>query len=237
MFTGIIEEIGLISSINRQGEAFELVIKADRIMGDIKVGDSIATNGVCLTVTDLTKQSFSADVMLETLRRSNLRDLKPNSKVNLERALRLNDRLGGHLVAGHVDGVGELLSRHQEGIAELFQFKIIEQGENINKYLVEKGSIALDGISLTIFNCQANKFSVSVVPHSKHNTTIGTKSVGDRVNIEVDMIGKYVEKLYLQTQGIEKKKGDSSEMISGAGEALKSGEEQLNINKLREWGY
>lgn len=226
MFTGIVEEVGEIISVNRGKDSVSLSIKADLVLEDVRLGDSISTNGVCLTVTKVSTDYFVADVMPETLRRSNLRFLKTGSKVNLERALQLSDRLGGHLVSGHVDGVAKVEWRKQEGNAELFHFNIVEKNEGeIGKYLVEKGSIAVDGISLTIVNCTGDNFTVSIIPHSKEQTTLAARQTGDYVNLEVDIIGKYVEKLLLHDQSLGNKYADQLSNSS------------LNIDRMRELGY
>ncbi len=226
MFTGIVEEVGEIISISRGKDSVRLSIKADVVLEDVNLGDSISTNGVCLTVTKVDRDYFVADVMPETLRRSNLRFLKTGSKVNLERALKLSDRLGGHMVSGHVDGVAKVESRKQEGNAELFNFKIVEKNEGeISKYLVEKGSIAVDGISLTIMSCQDDYFTVSIIPHSKENTILAARQTGDYANLEVDIIGKYVEKLLFHEQNNQN------------GNMHKPNHSSLDINRMRELGY
>jgi len=192
MFTGIIEEVGTISSVRRGGKAFELDVKAHRVLEGTRVGDSIAVDGVCLTVTSLHELVFRVDVMQETVSRTTLHSLKPGSKVNLERALRLSDRLGGHLVAGHIDGTGMIMERKSEDNSEWFR---IEAGGEILRYIVEKGSVAVDGISLTVVDVDKRSFRVSVIPLTQSETTILLKRTGDTVNLECDIIGKYVEKL------------------------------------------
>lgn len=192
MFTGIVEEIGIIQGIKKGNKSSKLLIKANKVLDKTNLGDSICTNGVCLTVTNLDKNTFEADVMAETLRRSNLGDLSIGSNVNLERALSLQTRLGGHIVSGHIDGVGEVLSLVKEDNATWVSIKA---SNDILKYIVEKGSIAIDGISLTVAYVDDSIFKVSIIPHTKDETTLLTKKCGETVNLECDVIGKYVEKL------------------------------------------
>lgn len=192
MFTGIIEEIGKIKAINRGNRSIVLDIEATRVLEDTKIGDSIATNGVCLTVTDIREKFFSADVMPETMERSNLGGLKPGDRVNLERALCLNSRLGGHLVAGHVDGTGRLTGKVEDDNAI---WLTIAASPQILHYVIEKGSVTIDGVSLTVAYVDEVVFRVSVIPHTQEKTTLVRKQVGDIVNLENDMIAKYVEKL------------------------------------------
>ena len=161
-------------------------------MEGIKLGDSIAVNGVCLTVTEFTSNTFIIDVMAETLKRTNLGQLRPSDRVNLERALRLGDRLGGHLVSGHIDGVGTILREEKQDIARILE---ISGPPSVLRYTLEKGSIAIDGISLTLVGVTDHSFTVSLIPHTAGLTTLGYKKVGDTVNLEADIIGKYVEKL------------------------------------------
>lgn len=192
MFTGIVEETGIIKAIQHGGRSSQLTIGALKVLEDIKAGDSINTNGVCLTVTAFGNNYFHTEVMPETLRRTSFNTLNIGSAVNLERALRLSDRLGGHLVSGHIDGTGRILRRWEEDIAVWFN---ISADATILRYIIEKGSVALDGISLTIASTNKHSFSVSVIPHTSSVTTIMTKKTGDLVNIECDMIAKYIEKL------------------------------------------
>jgi len=192
MFTGIIEEIGKIKKIRQGSKSVSLTIEAAKVLNDTQIGDSISTNGVCLTVTHKDGMSFDVDVMSETLKRSNLYDLKINSLVNLERALTLQTRLGGHMVSGHIDGVGVISNITKDDIAYLLT---IQTKPHITKYIIEKGSIAIDGISLTVVGVENESFVVSVIPHTKDETTLLSKMIGDTVNLECDMIAKYVEKL------------------------------------------
>ena len=192
MFTGIIEELGVIQEIKKGSKSSKLLIKANKVLESTKVGDSICTNGVCLTVTDLKINSFEADIMAETLRRSNLGDLKVGSKVNLERALSLQSRLGGHIVSGHIDGTGEVISLVKEDNAT---WVTIKTTNDILRYIVLKGSITIDGISLTVAYVDDKSFKVSIIPHTAQETTLLNKTNGDTVNLECDVISKYVEKL------------------------------------------
>lgn len=193
MFTGLVEEIGTLRAVTRNGEAMVLHIAASTIMSDLKIGDSIAVNGVCLTATLLDSHSFAADVMPETFRKSNLKDLQMGSKINLERAMIANGRFGGHIVQGHVDGVGKInhVTRNQNAVV----YDITPENQNVFKYIIPKGSITLDGISLTVVNVQESKFQVSVIPHTLAQTVLYSKKAGDTVNIECDVLGKYVEHL------------------------------------------
>jgi len=192
MFTGIIEELGSVISSGLTGSSGELQIGASLILEDCKLGDSIAVNGVCLTVTRIAGQKMAFDVSAETLRRSNLGALKRGDRVNLERALAADGRFGGHMVSGHIDGTGTLNHRCREGNAVIFTFNTAPA---VTRYLIEKGSIAIDGISLTITALNGNNFSVAVIPHSLQHTTLGHKEIGATVNLENDLVAKYIEKL------------------------------------------
>jgi riboflavin synthase len=192
MFTGIVEELGTVRSVLTSRQSAKLSITADIVLQNVKLGDSIAVNGVCLTVTDHGRNWFSADVMPETMHRTALGDLTSGRKVNLERALRLSDRLGGHIVSGHIDGVGIIQSRQPLDNAILIA---LQADSKLLRYVVNKGSVALDGISLTVVDCGKDWLSVSIIPHTLSATTLHGKSVGDTVNIETDMIAKYTEKL------------------------------------------
>lgn len=192
MFTGIVEEIGKIQNVRKNIKSSILTIKGDKIFEDIHIGDSISVNGVCLTVTTFNNNTFTADVMNETLSRSSLCNLKNGSNVNLERAMPANGRFGGHIVSGHIDGTGKIIRIKKDGNAIWYTIAV---GEKLMKYIVEKGSIAIDGISLTIAKVIVNGFSVSIVPQTAQETTLFHRLVGDIVNIENDVIGKYVDKL------------------------------------------
>lgn len=191
MFTGIIEEKGTISKIMKNASQAVLTIKAQKIMEDIHKGDSIAVNGICLTVTAFSKNEFQADVMHETLNRTALKMLKPGSCVNLERAMAAGGRFGGHMVSGHIDGTGKIAEIKEDSLAIWYT---IEAPPQILRYIVEKGSIAIDGISLTVAKVTQTTFSVSTIPHTRSATTLGERRPGDLVNLENDIVGKYVEK-------------------------------------------
>ncbi|MBF7082354.1 riboflavin synthase [Desulfallas sp. Bu1-1] len=191
MFTGLVEEKGQIISLRRGADSARLKISAQRIMEDMEIGDSIAVNGVCLTVTTFDRGAFTADVMAETLAKTNLGELQPGDRVNLERALRLGDRLGGHLVSGHIDGVGTIVKREKHDIATLIT---IAAPDEVMRYIIKKGSVAIDGTSLTVVDFDEGTFQVSLIPHTAHATVLGEKKPGDRVNLEGDLIGKYVER-------------------------------------------
>lgn len=192
MFTGIVEEIGTIRSIQPGSKSVRIAIEADVVLEGTKLGDSIATNGVCLTVTQLDARCFWADVMPETLKRSGLGELRTGSPVNLERALRWDGRLGGHLVSGHIDGTGRLIAMDTDDNAVWYTIAV---DDRLLRYVVEKGSVALDGVSLTVADVGRDCFRVSLIPHTRHVTALGSKRVGDCLNVEVDMVAKYVEKL------------------------------------------
>jgi riboflavin synthase len=192
MFTGIIEEIGTIKAIQHGSKSVCLTVAAEKVLEDVKIGDSINTNGICLTVVSFNKGAFSADAMPETMRRTNLRDLKPGNKVNLERAMKLNDRLSGHIVSGHIDGTCTIRKIWGEDNAVWFT---VDADKPILKYIAEKGSGALEGISLTVARVDDSSFDVSVIPHTLTVTTILEKKTGDTVNVECDLIAKYLEKV------------------------------------------
>lgn len=192
MFTGIIEEIGLISNVEKQVKSGAICIKAKTVLEGTKIGDSIAVNGVCLTVTEINGNSFYADVMAETMNRSNLKKLKAGEYVNLERAMAADGRFGGHIVSGHIDGTGIIESYKKD---ENAIWVTISCHESILRLIVEKGSICIDGISLTVAKVFEDSFSVSIIPHTASQTTLVMKTVGDMVNLENDIIGKYVQRL------------------------------------------
>lgn len=192
MFTGIIEETGKVEAVAKGSNSAVITIAAVKVLEDTKIGDSIAVNGVCLTVTSISGRKFSADVMAETLRRSSLGSLKHGSMVNLERAMAANGRFGGHIVSGHIDGVGVISSFEKEDNAVWVE---IETPAKILRYIVEKGSITIDGISLTVAKLTDSSFAVSVIPHTGEETTLLNRNPGDIVNLENDIVGKYVERL------------------------------------------
>lgn len=192
MFTGIVEECGTVLGVLKNGVSGSLQIQASTVLEGTKTGDSIAVNGVCLTVTKLTKSSFTADVMAETFRRTNLGNLGKNSRVNLERAMAADGRFGGHIVSGHIDGTGVISRIKEEGNAVWIY---ISAPQSILNLIVEKGSVAVDGISLTVAAVSDKEFAVSVIPHTRENTALSGKKTGAVVNLENDIIGKYVQKL------------------------------------------
>ena len=216
MFTGIVEEMGTIKSIRKGSHSAVLEIQAKVVLEDIHLGDSIAVNGVCLTATSFSPTSFTADVMHETLNRSSLANLRPGSRVNLERAMAANGRFGGHIVAGHVDGVGTVLHTEKDDNAIWYTIGAEPQ---VLRYVVEKGSITIDGISLTVAKVTDSSFSISAIPHTVAVTVLQARKPGDTVNLETDIIGKYVEKLLTpQEQPIQQpKSGITREFLSQYG--------------------
>jgi len=192
MFTGLVEELGKVKAIARGVKSVRLTIEAHKVINDVKLGDSIAVNGTCLTVVEYNENCFTADVMPETVDRTALASLKIGSKVNLERTLAIGDRFGGHIVSGHIDGIGTIIAKDKDDNAIIVRIKA---GPEVMRYVVNKGSIAIDGISLTIVEFEQDWFTVSLIPHSAAVTTLGFKKTGDNVNLETDVIGKYVEKL------------------------------------------
>lgn len=192
MFTGIVEEIGTVEQVRRGTHSAVLTIRASTVLERTKIGDSIAVNGICLTVTALSPTSFSADVMHETLNRSSLAQLRSGTHVNLERAMAANGRFGGHIVAGHVDGVGRIRRVERDDTAIWYTIQV---EPDILRYVVEKGSITIDGISLTVAKVTSDSFSISAIPHTVSQTVLKERKAGDPVNLETDIIGKYVEKL------------------------------------------
>lgn len=192
MFTGIVEEIGSVKNVIKSAKTCVLTINASKILEDVSLGDSIAVNGVCLTVTKFDKGEFSVDVMNETLKKSSLNSIKSGTRVNLERAMSANGRFGGHIVSGHIDGLGKIISIREDGNAIWFE---IEAEKEILKYIIKKGSVALDGVSLTVAELGKRSFKISMIPHTLAETIFSDKVVGDVINIENDCIGKYVERL------------------------------------------
>ena len=188
MFTGLVEELGVISSISQT----YIWIESSIVMDDLGVKDSISVNGACLTVVSIEENLFKVNVVPETLRRTDLGDLSVGDKVNLERSAQLGGRLGGHIVQGHVDGTAQITAYVQEGSAWLIEFQI---SKNLSRYIVEKGFVCVDGASLTVVNCDENTFTIALIPYTRDNTVLGYKGVGNSVNIETDIIGKYIEKL------------------------------------------
>lgn len=206
MFTGIIEGLGTIKEIQPAGQGKRITVEADFVLDQTKIGDSIAVSGACLTAVALTGKRFEVDVSPETLAKTTFGKAKIGDRVNLERALRLGDRLDGHLVSGHIDGMGVVKSKKPAGNAVVVTIGVAEP---LLRYMIIKGSVAVDGISLTINDCDRNGFEVSIIPHTAKLTTIGFKDIGDLVNIETDMIGKYVERFITKMDG-DKRTGETS---------------------------
>jgi riboflavin synthase len=198
MFTGIIEEVGTVRSIRQTGTDYVLEIEAQKVLEDVQLGDSIAVNGVCLTVTAFSNTHFAVDVMPETLKATSLSRLGRGKRVNLERAMAANGRFGGHIVAGHVDEVGKVVERQALDNAVYFR---IQGSKAVNRYVVPKGSITIDGISLTVVDTKEDTFSVSIIPHTLSQTILQEKHVGDEVNLEFDMLAKYLERLLQARDG------------------------------------
>ncbi|AWB45053.1 riboflavin synthase [Paenibacillus sp. CAA11] len=201
MFTGLVEEVGSMQAIRQEGETMVLHIRASVVMEDMKIGDSISVNGVCLTVTSYHNHSFAVDVMPQTYRHTNLKELRPGSRVNLERAMAANGRFGGHIVQGHVDGTGTILnkSRDQNAVVHV----IAPDNPEMFRYIIPKGSITVDGISLTVVDTSETSLSISIIPHTLEATALAYKREGDSVNLECDVLGRYIEHLmrFGQTQG------------------------------------
>ncbi len=218
MFTGIIEEIGVIQKIEQNNISFTMTIGANKVLEDTMLGDSIAVNGTCLTVTGMGTGYFQADIMAETVRRTGFAKFRVGTRVNLERALTLNKRLGGHIVSGHIDGCGTIVDMTRE---ENAVWVSIEAKKEILKGVIEKGSIAIDGISLTVAYVDDFMFKVSIIPHTGEETTLLERRVGDIVNLECDMIGKYVEKLLSFARAEKEEKKES----------------KINEDFLREYGF
>jgi riboflavin synthase len=192
MFTGIVEELGTVAAVDDQGDAIRLTVRAGTVLEDAGLGDSISVNGCCLTVAERTDDTWTADVMQETLDKTSLYGVRPGDTVNLERAVTADKRLGGHIVQGHVDGVGTVVSRTP---SEHWDVVEIAMPRSLARYLVDKGSITVDGVSLTVVKAGDERFTVSLIPETLARTTLGTRQPGDRVNLEVDVIAKYVERL------------------------------------------
>ena len=220
MFTGIVEETGVIRGIRKNRESAVVSVEAGKVLEDLKIGDSVAVNGVCLTVVEFFLGGFGADVMHETLDRSTLGSLKPGSRVNLERAMAADGRFGGHIVAGHVDGRGTVRKIERDDNALWYT---IGTGREILRYVVEKGSIAIDGISLTVAKVSEESFQVSVIPHTARKTVLQDRKPGDQVNLETDVIGKYVERFLTFPAETDKK-----ENMAGEG---------ITMEMLRKYGF
>jgi riboflavin synthase len=188
VFTGIVEEVGVVAKISDKA----MTVRASKVLEDVKLGDSIAVNGACLTTVDFSKSEFSVDLSPETMRRTSLGQLSAGGPVNLERALLVSDRMGGHIVQGHVDGTGRVMSIKSDGDSIIFRVRVPKR---LNRYIVEKGFVAVDGISLTVVKRGASSFTLAVIPYTLENTNLSAVSVGDRVNLEADILAKYVESL------------------------------------------
>ena len=209
MFTGLVAELGTVQRLARQGSSYHLTVGAKKVLQNLKIGDSVAVNGACLTVVRMDEGGFTADVMPETVRLTNIGSLQPGSKVNLERTLRLCDGLDGHIVSGHVEGLGTISEQRPEGIAVVVT---IDTPPELLKYIIKKGSIAIDGISLTVTEVTDTSFSVSLIPHTAKETTLGFKKVGDNVNLETDILGKYVERMLTWNKQTQAGKADTLNM-------------------------
>ena len=209
MFTGIIEELGIIRAMDRRTDSIVLTIEAHTVLEGTRIGDSIAVNGVCLTVTSLNDTSFTADVMHETMRRTSFCELRTGSPVNLERAMQVGGRLGGHIVSGHIDGTGHVSRIENDGIARVITISI---PKDMAPFIVEKGSITIDGISLTVGCAGSSQFSVSIIPHTMSHTTLMGKHPGAIVNLETDIVGKYIHR-FMETGPVESPKGVTMEML------------------------
>ncbi len=215
MFTGLIQSVGKVQSLKRQGNSAQLQVSSSLVDNGLQLGESIAVNGACLTVTAWNKSSFSVDISPETMQCTTLGKLAPNQLVNLERALRLSDRLGGHLVSGHIDCIATVRRRHQDQNAIRFEFAVPPE---VMRYLVVKGSVAVDGISLTVNRVEADRFAVTVIPHSLEMTTLNDCREGSQVNIETDLLGRYVERLLV-------------------GRTAASQDQELNVDFLAKNGF
>ena len=209
MFTGLVAELGTVQRLARQGNSYHMTVGAKKVLTNLKIGDSVAVNGACLTVVRMDEGGFTADVMPETVRLTNIGSLQPGSKVNLERTLRLCDGLDGHIVSGHVEGLGTISEQRPEGIAVVVT---IATPPELLKYIIKKGSIAIDGISLTVTEVTDTSFSVSLIPHTAKETTLGFKKVGDSVNLETDILGKYVERMLTWNKQTQAGKADTLNM-------------------------
>jgi riboflavin synthase len=200
LFTGIVEELGIVIRILKGVKSSKITLKGSKVLGDIHIGDSISVNGVCLTVVNTSSITFTADIMNETLKKTSLSELKEGQEVNLERAMSGNGRFGGHIVSGHIDGTGIITEKKKDDIAVWLK---IQTSQKILYYIIEKGSIAVDGVSLTVVGVYSDYFTVSVIPHTARETVILKKTIGSKVNLECDIVGKYIEK-FLKADKIEK---------------------------------
>ncbi|AKO45446.1 riboflavin synthase [[Haemophilus] ducreyi] len=214
MFTGIIEEVGKVANIKQSGDFAVLTINACKVLKDVHLGDSIAVNGVCLTVTSFNSIQFTADVMAETLRRTSLAQLHVASPVNLERAMPMNGRFGGHIVSGHIDGTGEIIQITPANHSTWYRVKT---SLKLMRYIVEKGSITIDGISLTVVDTDQGSFRVSIIPHTINQTNLATKTLGSIVNLENDIVGKYIEQFVMKRTSTPSKNAITAEFLEKVG--------------------
>lgn len=228
MFTGIIEEVGTVERITQTGVRSDLVIRAKKVLEETCIGDSIAVNGICLTVTKMGAGTFTADVMNETLKRSSLSGIQAGNKVNLERAMKNDGRFGGHIVSGHVDGTGSIVKIRKDGIAVWYT---VETKPAILHYIVEKGSITIDGISLTVAQVTEKNFSVSIIPHTAKETILSDKKEGDVVNLENDIVGKYVERFMTDVSYSTRMSADQSNLSRGKSSYADRNLQTENINR------
>jgi riboflavin synthase len=212
MFTGIVEEIGTVKTVKSGSKSSQVTISASKVLRDVKLGDSICSNGVCLTVVKFSENEFTVDIMAETVRRSTFKNVSTGMKVNLERALAVGDRLGGHMVSGHIDGTGIIQSYVRE---ENAVWVTINTEKSLLKYIIKKGSIAIDGISLTVAYVDDTSFKVSIIPHTGEETTLLNKKPGEELNLEADMVGKYIEKFMLFNSNENNQSGSESNIDMG----------------------
>ncbi|MBB3109229.1 riboflavin synthase [Paenibacillus phyllosphaerae] len=215
MFTGLIEEVGALRRAYQQGEAMLLTIEASRVLEGVALGDSIAVNGVCLTVTEFNRSSFTVDVMPQTFRHTNLKDTRPGEKVNLERAMQVGQRFGGHIVQGHADGTGTIESRTHDANAVVFTIRPHDSA--LMRYVIAQGSVTLDGISLTVVSRDPHAFSVSIIPHTLKETALQGKQPGSVINIETDVLGKYIDHLLHEPRVPREEQPNDGRSRSGGG--------------------
>ena len=232
MFTGLVAEMGTVERLREGTDLCKLSLRARQVLEGLQIGDSVAVNGVCLTVTERKSNGFTADVMPETVRRTTLHELRPGDRVNLERALRPSDRLDGHIVQGHVEGVGTIVRIRPEGNALVYG---IDAPAALLPYIVPKGSIAVDGISLTVTEVGPSSFGVSLIPHTAAQTTLGLKKPGDRVNLETDILARYIERFLAQRFGAAAGPDGTGTPGTGAAQAGDAG--GLTLDLLRQNGF
>ncbi len=214
MFTGIIEEIGKVREMSGTGDAIVMKIASKKVVEDVSLGDSIAVNGVCLTVTSFTSEGFTVDIMPETVKATSLQSLRRLSSVNLERAMSAKGRFGGHFVSGHVDGIGTIVKKESSSNAIYYEIQV---DQALRQYMIQRGSVAVDGTSLTIFGLTDDTFTISLIPHTVSETVLGVKGVGDIVNIECDMIGKYVQQFVNPSTNTKAKSSITSSFLEEHG--------------------